>query len=102
MTKNWSPAFLLISLFVLIASALTISKVGRQSKARRLQVETDSLVYNKWKLPRWPAETWCEPPVLPRLDYKKCDRDGIINIIPLTGGLTNALKIILLSALYSL
>ena len=53
-----------------------------------------------YKLPPW-AETWCMAPKLPPLPYDNCDTKGILNVIPLYGGLTNALKMILLGAILS-
>ena len=47
------------------------------------------------------ARDWCQPPTRPPLEYDKCQDKSIINVIPLYGGLTNSLKMILLGALKS-
>lgn len=47
------------------------------------------------------AQEWCSPPILPPIDYEKCADRTIVNSIPLYGGLTNSLKIVLLGAILS-
>mmetsp|Transcript_297 Transcript_297/g.422 ORF Transcript_297/g.422 Transcript_297/m.422 type:complete len:423 (-) Transcript_297:93-1361(-) len=47
------------------------------------------------------ANDWCYPSSLPPLPYHDCDPRGIVNSIPLFGGLTNALKMILLGVIHS-
>lgn len=47
------------------------------------------------------ASDWCMSPGLKSLDYKECDPNLPINRIPLLGGLTNALKFVLLGAIKS-
>ena len=47
------------------------------------------------------AADWCMSPGIGPLDYNECDPDLPINRIPLIGGLTNALKFVLLGAIAS-
>jgi hypothetical protein len=47
------------------------------------------------------ASDWCMSPGFVPLDYKECDSNLPINRIPLIGGLTNALKFVLLGAIMS-
>jgi len=53
-----------------------------------------------YELPASAAE-WCSPPVLPPLPYDECTKKETLNSIPLYGGLTNSLKIVLLGAILS-
>ena len=53
-----------------------------------------------YKLPPW-AATWCMEPKLPPLPFENCNGEDILNVIPLYGGLTNALKMILLGGMLS-
>jgi hypothetical protein len=54
-----------------------------------------------FKLPQDAAD-WCLPPSLHPLDYNACDPNKTINRLPLYGGLTNALKMLLLGIIDSL
>ena len=47
------------------------------------------------------AADWCMPVTLPHLNYNNCDPNKPVNRIPLFGGLTNALKYILLGVIKS-
>jgi hypothetical protein len=47
------------------------------------------------------AADWCMSPGLPPLDFKACDPKLPVNRLPLIGGLTNALKMVLLGAIIS-
>jgi len=47
------------------------------------------------------AEDWCAVPKLPPFDYSQCKDKVSINKLPLYGGLTNSLKIMLLGAVLS-
>eukprot|EP00547_Thalassionema_nitzschioides_P007007 CAMPEP_0194205994 /NCGR_PEP_ID=MMETSP0156-20130528/5133_1 /TAXON_ID=33649 /ORGANISM="Thalassionema nitzschioides, Strain L26-B" /LENGTH=491 /DNA_ID=CAMNT_0038932409 /DNA_START=68 /DNA_END=1540 /DNA_ORIENTATION=- len=51
------------------------------------------------------AEDWCAPPTLPPLPYDHCkDKQDIIKVVdslPMLGGLTNSLKVLLLGAILS-
>ena len=47
------------------------------------------------------AQEWCSPSILPSMDYDKCADRSVVNSIPLYGGLTNSLKIVLLGAILS-
>jgi hypothetical protein len=42
-----------------------------------------------------------EDPKFPPLAYDNCDPNGVLNVIPLMGGMTNALKMVLLGAIMS-
>lgn len=53
-----------------------------------------------YKLPA-SAQEWCSPSILPPIDYEKCADRTIVNSVPLYGGLTNSLKIVLLGAILS-
>ena len=53
-----------------------------------------------YNLPDW-AETWCTPPKIPSLPFERCNKEGTVNSIRVFGGLTNALKFILLGSIYS-
>lgn len=53
-----------------------------------------------FKLPQDAAD-WCLPPSLHPLDYNACDPNKTINRLPLYGGLTNALKMVLLGIIES-
>ena len=54
----------------------------------------------KYNLPGSAAE-WCSPPILPPLPYDTCTDKTVINSLPLYGGLTNALKMVLLGVILS-
>lgn len=45
---------------------------------------------------------WCRPPELPPINYENCNKEDVFNKIPIFGGLTNALKFLLLSAIRSI
>jgi hypothetical protein len=45
------------------------------------------------------ANEWCLPPQLPPINYGECDQNGLYNSVPLLGGLTNGLKMLLLSVI---
>lgn len=45
------------------------------------------------------AQAWCQPSTLPPLDYHQCDADGIVYRIPFMAGLTNGLKMLLLTVI---
>ena len=47
------------------------------------------------------AADWCMPVTLPPIDYNNCDPYKPVNRLPLFGGLTNALKYILLGVIKS-
>jgi hypothetical protein len=47
------------------------------------------------------AADWCMTPGLPPLDFKACDPQLPVNRLPLVGGLTNALKMVLLGVIMS-
>jgi hypothetical protein len=74
--------------------------VALDPKSIELKAGNDSLVdshhYNI------PDNEWCKPPELPPIDYEACDQNSSVNVINLIGGLTNALKFVLLSAIKSL
>jgi hypothetical protein len=54
----------------------------------------------KYNLPGTAAE-WCTPPILPPLPYDECIDKSTINSVPLYGGLTNSLKMVLLGTILS-
>jgi hypothetical protein len=72
--------------------------------ARNTTITSDYLPYTgqslPFKLPEGAAD-WCMPPALPPLDYQHCDPSSPVNRIPLSGGLTNGLKMILLGVIDS-
>jgi len=45
---------------------------------------------------------WCKPAQVPPIDYNSCDRRHVMNAIPLRAGLTNGLKFMVLSVIWSL
>ncbi len=47
------------------------------------------------------AVNWCMPPSFQALDYQKCDLRKPLNRVPTIGGMTNALKFVLLGAIAS-
>jgi hypothetical protein len=47
------------------------------------------------------ASEWCSHPILPSLPYESCPDKTKINRVPLYGGLTNSLKMVLLGAILS-
>lgn len=51
-------------------------------------------------LPDW-ATTWCTEQELHPLPYEKCAPDSTLNVIKLHGGMTNALRSVLLAAIMS-
>jgi predicted nuclease of predicted toxin-antitoxin system len=55
-------------------------------------------VTKKYRLPKQ-AQTWCEPSTLPPLDYRQCDTNGVVYQIPFMAGLTNGLKMLLLTVI---
>ena len=77
------------------------------SNRRRLSVLDPKSVLRKprvRKLSSQAAQTWCgeEASSLPSpLEYDQCNADDIIYRIPLFGGMTNALKLVLLGAIQS-
>ena len=72
--------------------------------ARNTTITSDYLPHTgqslPFKLPEGAAD-WCMPPALPPLDYQHCDPSSPVNRIPLSGGLTNGLKMILLAVIDS-
>lgn len=54
----------------------------------------------EYDLPGW-ANSWCRPPDLPPLPYESCNTTDTINVIKLEGGMTNALKFVLLGTILS-
>jgi hypothetical protein len=72
--------------------------------ARNITITSDHLPHKGQSLPfNLPeaAANWCMPPSLPPLDYQHCDPRLPVNRLPLIGGLTNALKMILLGVIDS-
>mmetsp|Transcript_44175 Transcript_44175/g.65496 ORF Transcript_44175/g.65496 Transcript_44175/m.65496 type:complete len:397 (-) Transcript_44175:86-1276(-) len=53
-----------------------------------------------YALPASAAE-WCTPSILPPLPYEECEKKDTLNSVPLYGGLTNSLKIVLLGTILS-
>lgn len=47
------------------------------------------------------AVEWCVEPTEPTWDYRNCSDETIVNVLPLQGGLSNSLKMIILGALAS-
>mmetsp|Transcript_361 Transcript_361/g.390 ORF Transcript_361/g.390 Transcript_361/m.390 type:complete len:403 (-) Transcript_361:154-1362(-) len=45
---------------------------------------------------------WCKPAQVPPIDYDSCDKSKVMNAIPLRAGLTNGLKFMNLSIIWSL
>ena len=88
-------------------SELSKSQQGRQLKAsldpRTITVKPDVRidVLMPYNLPEW-ATTWCLPQELPRVDFNNCNHTDVVYALPFTGGLTNALKMVLLGSLIAL
>lgn len=61
--------------------------------------EPTTKVYN---LPQGNTNEWCLPPQLPPINYGDCNTRGVYNAVPLLGGLTNGLKMLLLSVIKSI
>mmetsp|Transcript_15806 Transcript_15806/g.24268 ORF Transcript_15806/g.24268 Transcript_15806/m.24268 type:complete len:391 (+) Transcript_15806:93-1265(+) len=69
-----------------------LTQANEQVKNRKTHVE--------FNLPGSAAE-WCSPPILPPLPYEECKDKTKVNSVPLYGGLTNSLKMVLLGAIKS-
>ena len=62
--------------------------------------DTSTIDNFSYKLPA-SAQEWCTPPILPPINYENCSVRTMVNSVPLYGGLTNSLKIVLLGAILS-
>lgn len=95
MTRFYAPFFLLslLALSTVLAQDNTIDEDPQQHLRRGLQGMSYDLPAS--------ASEWCSPPLLPPLPYEDCQKKGTINSVPLYGGLTNSLKIVLLGAILS-
>jgi len=81
---------------------LTLADSGDSLLRRRLDQDdgADNSAAMQYNLPASASE-WCSPPLLPPLPYEECKNRQIINSVPLYGGLTNSLKMVLLGAILS-
>ena len=108
---------LLISSLLLFGSVWETSDVGGTEENRELSTAADTekssgpeandlgFMNRKsrhWNLPKWGSEAWCDPPQLHPFNFEYCNTELPVNIIPMIGGLTNALKIIVLGAMKSM
>ena len=79
-------------------------KQASSSRRRRLttseQQESSGAKKDLYGLPGSAAE-WCAAPILPPLPYDQCKKKQTINSVPLYGGLTNSLKMVLLGTILS-
>lgn len=102
--------FFLIALCFSSTAADTV-KGNEHSLRRRLQEDSanasdpieqvqDEKSLEEYNLPGSAAE-WCSPPILPPLPYEECKDKTKVNSVPLYGGLTNSLKMVLLGAIKS-
>ena len=75
-----------------------------QSPLQSTPITLEHLPYNgnvmPFKLPQNAAD-WCMPPSLTALNYQNCDPSKPVNRLPLIGGMTNALKMVLLGTIVS-
>ena len=69
--------------------------VLRRGLSAAVTVETS---IKKYKLTEQ-AQAWCEPSKFPPLDYHKCNADDVVYMIPFMAGLTNGLKMMLLTVI---
>jgi hypothetical protein len=84
-------------LAVSYSSATLAQDTTKEDTEQHLRRRLQGMPYN---LPASATE-WCSPPVLPPLPYEDCTKKGTMNSVPLYGGLTNSLKIVLLGAILS-
>mmetsp|Transcript_33779 Transcript_33779/g.48020 ORF Transcript_33779/g.48020 Transcript_33779/m.48020 type:complete len:378 (+) Transcript_33779:75-1208(+) len=88
---------------VLLFGFICNSSTNEKQVFRKLEsLEYDGSTNRTWKLPEWGSQAWCNPPILQPLHFELCDQTKPVNIIPFIGGLTNALKIIIIGAIKSL
>lgn len=101
-TKNIATAtmMLLIAAVGLLASHQSITPAIVMRRSLLSAEPPLPLPVKKYRLPEQ-AQSWCEPSVHPPLNYQNCNHIGTFNQIPFIGGMTNGLKMILLTALSS-
>jgi hypothetical protein len=106
-----------VSLLLLIAGAFLFSNTGEKTNdgLRRRLMGDPKTVSLKDALPviasellhaaidvnpsAEPESYWCSEPKLDPLPYYECNPDDIVYRIPLVGGMTNAIKLVLLGAI---
>ena len=94
---------------VLLVVAISLFTLSLELYDENRELHTNSSGSDKsngapmpFNLTDW-AHLWCMAPYEPPLDFEQCDSEnGVVHEIPLHGGLTNALKFVLLGAIYSL
>jgi hypothetical protein len=91
------PLLALLSAGIVMLSTNEKSFPVRRRLQQTLEQKPKALKYN---LPGSAAE-WCSPPILPPLPYDTCTDKSKVNAVPLYGGLTNSLKMVLLGAILS-
>ena len=90
----------LLAPLLAIIVLLSIDKHSFRSRRRLLETTEETPKALKFNLPGSAAE-WCSPPILPPLPYDTCTDKTVVNLIPLYGGLTNSLKMLLLGVILS-
>mmetsp|Transcript_27642 Transcript_27642/g.31562 ORF Transcript_27642/g.31562 Transcript_27642/m.31562 type:complete len:402 (+) Transcript_27642:59-1264(+) len=96
--------FLLLTFSVVLGKNDDLPLFLARQESRELSSEIEASGTLHLELPASAAE-WCSPPILPPLPYKECgkksDSDALMISVPLYGGLTNALKMVLLGTILS-
>jgi len=90
-------------LLAVVAAALYLSWIPVDTRRRittKGSISGRRNITMSFKLPS-SAVDWCAEPKLPPFDYYQCEDKSTINRIPLYGGLTNSLKLLLLGAILS-
>jgi len=72
----------------------------RRLQEEEQQSQSQQPNQQQYNLPASAAE-WCTPPILPPLPYDICKDKSKVNSVPLYGGLTNSLKMVLLGTILS-
>ncbi|KAI2507399.1 hypothetical protein MHU86_7012 [Fragilaria crotonensis] len=94
----WSLPLLALLLAILVI--LLPDEHSFRIRRRLLGTTEETPKALKFNLPGSAAE-WCSPPILPPLPYDTCTDKTVINSLPLYGGLTNSLKMLLLGVILS-
>lgn len=104
MTESRRRILLFVPYLALLSTIALIAVVTSKrsfSPRRQLQQVVETLPKTpKYNLPGSAAE-WCSPPILPPLPYNTCSDKSKVNSVPLYGGLTNSLKMVLLGVILS-
>jgi hypothetical protein len=100
MTRYYKYASLLLFSLLTLSTVLAQDHTIDEDHHHHQQHPRRGLQEMSYNLPASASE-WCSPPLLPPLPYEDCQKKGTINSVPLYGGLTNSLKIVLLGAILS-